>query len=147
VFYLPLYTNVEWPRHLSSGQIAGPSSKGDAHEPLEEVPLSELFDRMVPEFHALIGPTRKTPEVSDGFRRFHELYQFLNYRFLSYVKFFDDSLPDDHLDNFYMEREWRVVGNVHFGLDDVKQIFIPKDFSKRFHTDVPDFPGEIEFLE
>ena len=37
----------------------------------------------------------------------------------SFIKFFDDSTSDDDAANVYMEREWRVLGDVNFGLANV----------------------------
>ena len=35
---------------------------------------------------------------------------FLDFNVLPYLKFFDDNLQEDDGSNFYMEREWRVLG-------------------------------------
>ena len=42
----------------------------------------------------------------------------------SFVKCFDDSLPMDNADNYYMEREWRVHGFVYFDLEDVARVYV-----------------------
>jgi len=42
------------------------------------------------------------------------------------MKVFDHSLNEDDVGNYYMEREWRTLNNVHFSLQDVKRIIMPK---------------------
>jgi hypothetical protein len=70
----------------------------------------------------------------------------LNYVF-SFVKCFDakrDIRDDLH---YYMEREWRVAGNVHFNLDDVSRVFLPRKYARRFRADVPDYAGQTSFID
>lgn len=154
VLYLPRNARVRASRDLSHDQLIAALSKGGVKEMYEEIPLGELFDRKVPEYHALMGlfrrlimDTMQTSGVPDEHRRLNELLQFLDFRLLSYIKFFYHSLPDDDPDNFYMEREWRVVGNVCFGLDDVRRIFIPPDYARRLRADLPDFSGQVAFVD
>lgn len=45
-----------------------------------------------------------------------DMERFLSFHIFSYLKFFDHSLNDDHEDNYYFEREWRVIGNIHFSI-------------------------------
>lgn len=153
VLYLPRNGLVQGSRHLSHDQPIAALSKGGVAEMYEELPLGELFDRMVPEYHALmdlfrqlIMQKKQTQGVYDEHRRLHELLQFLDFRLLSYVKFFDHHLPDDDPENFYMEREWRVVGNVHFSLEGVSRIFIPQDYEKRLRADLPNFEGQVKVV-
>ncbi len=67
---------------------------------------------------------------------------------LQYVKLFDDSLDHGHAKNYYMEREWRVRGNMPFTVDDIQRIIVPdRSFGKRLRADVPDFHGQMTFAE
>ena len=51
----------------------------------------------------------------------------------AYVKLYDVSLPDDHPDNYYMEREWRCLKNVNFSLSDIHTIYLPnRSYQERF---------------
>ena len=70
---------------------------------------------------------------------------FLVYHFFSFVKFYDEGLPADHSENFYMEREWRIFGNLEFSLDQVRRVIFPQDFARRFRDDLPEYFGEITF--
>jgi hypothetical protein len=58
----------------------------------------------------------------------------------------NDKTEDDP-ENFYMEREWRSLRNIHFEIDDIHRIILPRSFSKRFRNDVPEYFGEITFSD
>lgn len=68
---------------------------------------------------------------------------FLTSQFLAFVKFFDPTLPEDHPDNYYMEREWRVLGDVNFNLDDIARVVVPPGYEQRLRADLPAYGGEI----
>lgn len=68
---------------------------------------------------------------------------FLDFNVFSYFKFFDDNLLDDHEENFYMEREWRVLGPVSFTLNEIHSVVLPKAFEMRFREDVPKYKGKV----
>ena len=63
-----------------------------------------------------------------------------------YLKHFDDTLPLDNDANYYMEREWRVLGCVSFQIADIARVLVPSEFVERFSQDVPGFQGLIEKL-
>jgi hypothetical protein len=65
--------------------------------------------------------------------------------FLSFCVPFDSTKTDDYKKNYYMEREWRVVGDVGFDLYDFFRVILPKEFAKRFRADVKDYLGQITF--
>ncbi|MGA9071013.1 MAG: abortive infection system antitoxin AbiGi family protein [Terracidiphilus sp.] len=70
----------------------------------------------------------------------------VNYIF-SFIKCFDAKRDIRDISNYYMEREWRVAGNVHFVLDDISRVFFPKKYAKRFRTDLPEYTGQISFID
>lgn len=74
-----------------------------------------------------------------------QLNSFLGLFVFGFIKFFDEALPKSHSDNFYMEREWRVVGNVNFELQNVHRIILPKSYIDRFYEDLPDYRGQIHY--
>lgn len=80
-------------------------------------------------------------------QRLSELQRFLDFHIFSYLKFFNHSYPDSHKENYYFEREWRVVGNVQFKIEDVKKVFIPEKCAKQFRQDCPQYYGQLTFLE
>ncbi len=60
------------------------------------------------------------------------------------IKFFQEGLPEDHLDNYYMEREWRLHDGLAFRLEDLARIYLPQGYRKQFHEDVPDYKGAVD---
>ena len=51
--------------------------------------------------------------------------------FLAYIKPFNSELPDDHPNNFYLEREWRKFGNLRFQPRDVAHVIVAGDYVER----------------
>jgi hypothetical protein len=60
-----------------------------------------------------------------------------------YMKFFDPDLPEAHPDNFYMEREWRVLGLVRFELSNIARVFLPPEYVSRLREAVSEYTGPI----
>jgi len=87
------------------------------------------------------GATGKS-STDDEITRF-----FLAWYMFPYFKFFDSDLAEDHPDNYYMEREWRVVGAITFEVHDVERIIIPRSYAQRFRTDLPSYFGQISFAD
>jgi hypothetical protein len=104
------------------------------------------WHRMVEMLHNLLMKTAETPGVPPEAHRLHDLTHFLDFQVFSFIKPFDPHLDDSDHENFYMEREWRVVGNVPFALADVSRVLLPREFGGRLQTDIPEYAGEIDFL-
>jgi hypothetical protein len=62
----------------------------------------------------------------------------------AYLKFFDPSLPPDHPDNYYMEREWRVAGRVVFQQHELSSVLVPEAFVERARTDLPNLAHRVK---
>jgi hypothetical protein len=60
-----------------------------------------------------------------------------------HLKFFDPSLPEDHVDNYYMEREWRVNGRVDFRLEDIRRVLVPPEFIQAMADELPELGASI----
>lgn len=73
------------------------------------------------------------------------IYSFVYLHLFPFLKFFDHTKDEDDLENHYMEREWRVVGEVEFELKDIRRIVVPEKYAKRFRNDIPDYYGQITF--
>jgi hypothetical protein len=71
------------------------------------------------------------------------LRTFFGYYIFGFIKLFDDAAPAEASRNFYMEREWRALGNVRFELDDMRRVILPKRYIGRFRRALPDYTGEI----
>ena len=64
---------------------------------------------------------------------------------LAFVKLYDATLPDNHPDNYYMEREWRCMNNVKFSIDDISKVYLPNEtYRTRFSTAFPAYQGEFK---
>lgn len=63
---------------------------------------------------------------------------------MAYVKLYDATLPDDHPDNYYMEREWRCLKNVLFNIEDIECIYLPNsDYKELFKQSFPTYNGRF----
>lgn len=66
---------------------------------------------------------------------------------MAYIKLFDASLPDNHPDNYYMEREWRSIGNISFTLEDIDTIYLPNaDYIQQFQDAFQTYNGKFFLL-
>lgn len=66
--------------------------------------------------------------------------------FLAFVKAYDYTLPKEHADCFYMEREWRRIGNVMFTEDSLRQVVIPRAFRERLLAVHPELETKLVLL-
>ncbi len=153
VFYLPKGAPMRARKRLAHEELVATLESGGSTD--EYVSLGELFDRILPDLHDLMEKLRNYMKEAHKPRagthpdrnRLHDLRQFLDFHVFSYVKFFDDKLAEDDPENFYMEREWRVVGNVRFAMGDVARVFIPRAYGERLRQDVPGFYGQVTFVD
>jgi len=120
----------------------------------QKVSKGAYFDKMIQDyhelsqlFHTLIMKSSTTAGVPKDSHRLQELEFFFNFHILSQVQFFDHRLADNDPNNYYFEREWRVIGNVQFNIEDVKRILIPREYGKAFRQDCPQYHGELTFLD
>ena len=67
---------------------------------------------------------------------------------MAYVKLYDSTLPDHHPDNYYMEREWRSLLNIHFDLQNINRIYLPNaDYKEKFEQEFPEYSGTFYLFE
>lgn len=62
------------------------------------------------------------------------------------LKTFDPALPDDDPNNYYMEREWRVIGQVNFDQSDVSTIVVPAEYMERLRSEMRDIQCRLHSL-
>lgn len=113
--------------------------------------LVEVFDHFFQELEYLAfspdsssgAALRSSPHLAvvNSLRTFIELH------LLSFLKFFDDRLTDEEVENYYMEREWRVLGNVRFDISDVVRVILPTAFARMFRKDFPEYFGQVSFAD
>jgi hypothetical protein len=155
VYYIPIISKIRISKQTTFSGIAAIINSGGTPEiEFDTITLGDHFDAMLKEYQSLmlmcqslVSKTTTSLAIATDLSRLTELDMFLSFRVFSYIKFFDPTLADDHQDNFYFEREWRVVGNVEFSLEDVVRIIIPKEFAERFRDDFPKYYGELIFAE
>ncbi len=118
------------------------------------IPRSDYFDKMVGEYHdlferlgRLIVQPDSDPGVPEDYHRLMDLQRFLGFQVFSFVKFFDDAKSDEDPENFYMEREWRIIGNLKFNLGDVRRVLLPESYARRLRDDVPSYVSQITFVD
>ncbi|TAK06898.1 MAG: hypothetical protein EPO39_07780 [Candidatus Manganitrophaceae bacterium] len=114
------------------------------------VTLAEHFDRTIGEYHHLFQQLRQWPqegEIAGPIQRLFSIKDFLDYHVFSFLKFFDESKPENDPENYYMEREWRILGNLHFSLSDIRRIILPESYAARLREDLPKYVGQITFVE
>jgi hypothetical protein len=84
------------------------------------------------------------PREPNDMAALNDLRSFIGWYIGCFIKDFDPRVDENDLQNFYMEREWRVVGNVEFELDDVARVFLPRSCMKAFRRDVCDYYGPLQ---
>jgi hypothetical protein len=128
-------------------EIAPPERQYQGHQML---PRAELFDMAEKEYADQIvrpgqpvsSPVGATP-YRDPLERFKA---FANGYLFPFLKFFDPEKPDDDPENYYMEREWRVLGVVVFNTTDIAKVTIPQAYRGRLIADTDILPNAIHSL-
>lgn len=80
-------------------------------------------------------------------QQLNQFQRLLDFHWFSYLKFFNHNYADDHPENYYFEREWRVVGNINFNLENVKRVLIPEKYARKFREDCHDYYSQLTFIE
>ena len=118
------------------------------------VSLADIYDegerqwrQLEDQLEQFIERSKTQPEVPKELNDLREFSNFLILHFFSYLKFFDPAKDDEDDENYYMEREWRVVGNVQFQLQDVTRVLLPQQYGPRLRNDVPGYTGQVTFLD
>jgi hypothetical protein len=114
-----------------------------------DIPRGEYFDLILQDFHALLAQIM--PQLGGSaadyamLERVTRVRNMLEEHVFGFLKFFSSALPEDDPANYYMEREWRVLGNIRFLLGEVTRVIIPEAFATRLRIDVPEYDGQVTF--
>lgn len=84
-----------------------------------EQPLAERFVDMANRFQHFFDLAEFAPGAIPVELR--NAWDFMLQQVLAYIKVFDSGASDDAKDNYYMEREWRLVGGFKFLIEDVSR--------------------------
>jgi hypothetical protein len=68
---------------------------------------------------------------------------FLARDFFAFLKVFDSDLTEELPDNYYMEREWRKLGNLKFFMEDVAFAIVDASYITRLALEKPELCGKI----
>jgi hypothetical protein len=105
---------------------------------------ADFFDRLTKEmyeyFDSLIVEHFNDTEKREKFQRLHE---FIEIHIKPYFKFFDHTLPDADMKNYYFEREWCVVGSVKFKMSDIRNVLLPQEYESKLKKEFPEYKGPI----
>lgn len=87
-------------------------------------------------------------KLREAFGKATNQTQFLVRELYYYIKMFDEDLPQDHAKNYYMEREWRIIGEhnrtkLSFSLKDVQSVMIPTDFRQQLLKAFPSLSNRV----
>jgi hypothetical protein len=127
VYYVPKNASPAWPDGEDSTSNRG-----------------QVFDRRVKDcYHLLDELICADDKWSEQARKVN---RFLNANLFAYIRGFDHRLADKDRDNYYFEREWRILGSLNFGMSDVRRIFLPKGYADKFRKDFPGLDEKLEFL-
>ncbi len=106
--------------------------------------FSDIFDNRIKDHSTIETFIQQNGNININ-PVFLEYDRFLFFHFWGYLKFFDENLDDRDNNNFYLEREWRIINALSFSIDDVVRVFLKKEMVHKFKTIFPDFCGEITF--
>lgn len=126
VYYVPKTAAPVWPVGQDSGQNRG-----------------HVFDQNIKECYHLLDDLICANNVWSDRTRI--VQSFLSTTMFAYTKCFDHTLMDKHDDNYYFEREWRILGNLRFNIRDIRRIIIPETYAAKFRKDFPDYCGQLTF--
>lgn len=81
-------------------------------------------------------------------KRARRVDAFLGSSIFAHILCFDHNLDDSNEDNYYFEREWRVLESLKFHMSGIRTIFLPREgrWARRFREDFPDYCGELILL-
>ncbi|HVT13868.1 MAG TPA: abortive infection system antitoxin AbiGi family protein [Fimbriimonadaceae bacterium] len=114
---------------------------GDLRAKPVPIPRCKFFDELAGEVLTVLPapwPPGTPPDASDPYRELQARVKFdLLRHVFAFMKFFDETLPEEDADNYYMEREWRVAGFVRFTVANVARIYVPKGYGSRLLAEIP----------
>ena len=92
-------------------------------------------------------PKRIREEDFDLFQDLDVLLGAIDDHMHSFCVPFVANSPDGDAKSYYFEREWRILGDVTFELNDVHRILLPKEWSEPLRERVPQYYGQITFTD
>jgi hypothetical protein len=135
----------------------GNAEAGIRQSPVTPYNRAVLFNEMTTSFHtsahALLSVAStvtdkdgtKARELAEAGNSLAQLAAYIDEYVFSYCVPFNSALDESDERHFYMEREWRVLGDVPFSVADVERVVLPRDFADRLRSDLPHYNGQVSF--
>lgn len=166
VHYIPKQAKVRTRKPLTPKRVTqllnksmslGRVSIEPEEQDMEETTKADYFNKMALKYQDMLkflnDLIKKSHAALDCqlWRKYHDdlddLRLFLDFHVFGFLKFFDHELPDNDPDNYYFEREWRIIGSLKFEIEDVVRVLIPRGYAKQFREDFPEYFGQITFTD
>lgn len=77
----------------------------------------------------------------------HAVDAMIGVALIAFIKAYDETLPESHPDNYYMEREWRRLGNMRFEPDDVGRVVVPTAFVPALQAEFPELADKFDGID
>jgi hypothetical protein len=124
-----------------------------SHELARDITRADLMDRF--HWEAMRISTRvhdmmfgsSDPELQNLFARIAHFHMLLYQATFAFVKSFNSAEAADSPENYYMEREWRVYGDVQFSMSDVQRIIVPRAYHDRLRQECPSYTGDLHIVD
>ncbi|GAG37696.1 unnamed protein product, partial [marine sediment metagenome] len=163
IYYIPIDARQRWYNKITGERFlelfkkaGGPDIKYEKQN-YEDINKGEYFRRMLKIHHDFFTLINKlitkysqrleSTDALDLLDQYSRLDIFLNFQFFSNLKFFNHNLSDDDPDNYYYEREWRILTNIKFNIEDVRRVLIPEEYAKNFRNDCPNYYGQLTYTK
>lgn len=144
IFYVPRHSKVKVPRSnlsLTGNDIKRLIEESGAEGFTRLVDKDNHVNHLMDYYAQLVNLA-----MNDESRMIMELIRFLEFHVFAYMKFYNHDLADDDPENYYFEREWRVVGNVRFDLEAVHRVFMTREYAERFRENLPEYTRQLTFI-
>lgn len=105
--------------------------------------MLEVLPKLKRVFHPILPGAKLEPWAREQFEGLNLLLDVVQMNMMVFMKGFDSSLPQDHLENYYMEREWRLIGPISFELSDLAYVYAPAHHVTNLINEFPILEGKI----
>ena len=103
--------------------------------------FNELVIKQLPERDLSRGLGSRIHDKDEASEAIASVYQ---KDFMAFIKAYDSTLPEDDLQHFFMEREWRKFGSFGFQPGQVTTIVVAPDYVEQAKTDLPEYTDRIK---
>jgi len=113
--------------------------------------LRKDWDDLVEVFQNEVDPLFGGRTLSEDFKAGYDvpamrIADWVVHELLAFMKFYNPALADDDPDNYYMEREWRTLRSVRFGVQDISRVYVASGFRQRLSAEFPQLEDKVHEL-